>query len=583
MPAKRRKKDSKRLKPYHGFRARTGEQTLCSWTVGAVPIVNRFLDRMKLEEILQRHLPPDDRRLKVPTTKGLLLLIRNVLLSREPMYGLGEWAERYAPDLLGMTTGQLGKLNDDRIGRCLDRLFEAATPQLIMDVVRHVIQEFAVGLDELHNDSTTVSFYGAYDDASEEGRRRGRATPAITFGHSKARRPDLKQLLYILTVTEDGGVPVYFTTASGNVTDDTTHRATWDLMCELVGNVDFLYVADCKLATSENLKYIASHGGRFISILPRTRKEDKTFRQHLLKDPDAIPWEHVYDVHNDEELVDRLYVYGAKSTSQEGFRLLWFHSLRKEQRDAASRRRVIERTLKELGELRERLESPNTRFRKRAQVEEAVQEILTNRGGEAWVRVSIEEMEQETFQQATRGRPGKDTKYVRKVRTRFTLSMEIDQDKVLESQTTDGVFPLITNDREMTPEDVLRAYKRQPLIEKRFSQFKTDFEVAPVCLKEVSRIQALLCIYFFALVVQTLLERHVRHAMADANEQALPLYPEGRACRAPTARRVFDVFESVQRHELKRDGEVETFVTELTSVQRDLLALLRLDHRSFGR
>jgi len=583
MPAKRRKKGSKRLKPYHGFRARTGEQTLCSWTVGAVPIVNRFLDRMKLEEILQRHLPPDDRRLKVPTTKGLLLLIRNVLLSREPMYGLGEWAERYAPDLLGMTTGQLGKLNDDRIGRCLDRLFEAATPQLIMDVVRHVVEEFAVGLDELHNDSTTVSFYGAYDDASEEGRRRGRATPAITFGHSKARRPDLKQLLYILTVTEDGGVPVYFTTASGNVTDDTTHRATWDLMCELVGNVDFLYVADCKLATSENLQYIASHGGRFISILPRTRKEDKTFRQHLLKDPDAIPWEHVYDVHNDEELVDRLYVYGAKSTSQEGFRLLWFHSLRKEQRDAASRRRVIERTLKELGELRERLESPKTRFRKRAQVEEAVQGILTNRGGEAWVRVSIEEMEQETFQQATRGRPGKDTKYVRKVRTRFTLSMEIDQDKVLESQTTDGVFPLITNDREMTPEDVLRAYKRQPLIEKRFSQFKTDFEVAPVCLKEVSRIQALLCIYFFALLVQTLLERHVRHAMADAKEQALPLYPEGRACRAPTARRVFDVFESVQRHELKRDSEVETFVTELTSVQRDLLALLRLDHRSFGR
>ena len=330
MPAKRRKKHTKGSKPYHGFRARTGEQTLCSWTVGAVPIVNHFLDRMKLEEILQRHLPPDDPRLKVPTSRGLLLLIRNVLLSREPMYGLGEWAERYAPDLLGMTTGQLGKLNDDRIGRCLDRLFEATTPQLIMDVVRHVVEEFAVGLDELHNDSTTVSFYGAYDEAAEEGRRRGRATAAITLGHSKARRPDLKQLLYILTVTEDGGVPVYFTTASGNVTDDTTHRATWDLMCELIGDVNFLYVADCKLATSENLKYIASHGGRFISILPRTRKEDKTFRQHLLKDPDAVPWEHVYDVNNDEELVDRLYVYGAKLTSQEGFRLLWFHSLCKE-------------------------------------------------------------------------------------------------------------------------------------------------------------------------------------------------------------------------------------------------------------
>jgi transposase len=121
------------------------------------------------------------------------------------------------------------------------------------------------------------------------------------------------------------------------------------------------------------------------------------------------------------------------------------------------------------------------------------------------------------------------------------------------------------------------------LIEKRFSQFKTDFEVAPVYLKEISRIQSLLCIYFFALLIQTLLERELRRAMATAQEQTLPLYPEGRACSAPTARRLFDVFESVQRHELCRDGTVETFVTDLTPVQREVLKLLRLDHRNFGR
>ena len=64
----------------------------------------------------------------------------------------------------------------------------------------------------------------------------------------------------------------------------------------------------------------------------------------------------------------------------------------------------------------------------------------------------------------------------------------------------------------MTPEEVLRAYKRQPLIEKRFSQFKSDFEVAPVYLKEATRIQAMLSIYFFVLMLQTLLERELRHA-----------------------------------------------------------------------
>ena len=116
-----------------------------------------------------------------------------------------------------------------------------AGPEMILAVMRHVVGEFSVGLDELHNDSTTVSFYGAYEEAGKEGHRQGRPTPAITWGHSKDHRPDLKQLLYTLTISEDGGVPVYFTTASGNVVDDRTHCQTWDLLQSLVGRPEFLY------------------------------------------------------------------------------------------------------------------------------------------------------------------------------------------------------------------------------------------------------------------------------------------------------------------------------------------------------
>ena len=65
-------------------------------------------------------------------------------------------------------------------------------------------------------------------------------------GHNKDHRPDLKQLLFILTVAQDGGVPVYFQAKSGNVVDDRTHRATWDLLCKLTGRRDFLYVADVR-------------------------------------------------------------------------------------------------------------------------------------------------------------------------------------------------------------------------------------------------------------------------------------------------------------------------------------------------
>jgi hypothetical protein len=111
--------------------------------------------------------------------------------------------------------------------------------------------------------------------------------------------------------------------------------------------------------------------------------------------------------------------------------------------------------------------------------------------------------------------------------------------------------------------------------EKRFSQLKTDFRVAPVYLKEVSRIQALLCVYFLVLLIESLLERELRRAMAREQLESLPLYPEGRPCRRPTARRVIDLFEDIQRHTVRGDSPDETvFVTELTDLQRQVLKLL---------
>src|SRR5208283_4961956 len=172
---------------------------------------------------------------KLSPVKALLVLLRNLLLSREPIYGVGEWAARHAPDLLGLANSEMGRL---------------------------------------HNDSTTVSFCGAYTGATVERRFLGRPTLAVTFGHNKDHRPDLKQLLFILTVTADGGVPLHFRAESGNVVDDQTHRDTWDLLCQLTGRRDFLCVADCKLATGENMAHIHQHQGRFVTILPRTRGED---------------------------------------------------------------------------------------------------------------------------------------------------------------------------------------------------------------------------------------------------------------------------------------------------------------------
>ena len=131
----------------------------------------------------------------------------------------------------------------ERIGRALDRLFDADRAALLTEVVLTVGQKFAVRFAELHNDSTSVRFCGQYRGASGHPIR-GRTAPAITYGYSKDHRPDLKQLLFILTTEADGGVPVQFRLADGNTNDSSTHIETWNTLRALAGRADFLYVAD---------------------------------------------------------------------------------------------------------------------------------------------------------------------------------------------------------------------------------------------------------------------------------------------------------------------------------------------------
>jgi len=140
---------------------------------------------MRLHEFLQQHLPAEDGRTQVDTARVVNLLVTNLLISREPVYGVAEWARDFDPELFDLRPEHLERLNDDRVGRCLVRVFAALDTPLIMDVVTHVVNEFNLRLDELHNDSTTVSFFGDYPDAESEQTVNGHSVPAITWGHRR--------------------------------------------------------------------------------------------------------------------------------------------------------------------------------------------------------------------------------------------------------------------------------------------------------------------------------------------------------------------------------------------------------------
>src|SRR3954466_15277507 len=100
--------------------------------VGAAPVVRRFLDLLDLPGLLHRHLPPlPGPRPDLPTAAVLAVLLSNLLLARQPLYGLPAWAASFVPEHLGLLPGQASLLNDDRAGRALDHLHKADRASLL--------------------------------------------------------------------------------------------------------------------------------------------------------------------------------------------------------------------------------------------------------------------------------------------------------------------------------------------------------------------------------------------------------------------------------------------------------------------
>ena len=426
-----------------------------------------------------------------------------------------------------------------------------------------------------------VTFYGNYPDADD------RTTvptvtlvPAITWGHNKDHRPDLKQLLYILTVSDDGGVPVYFQTASGNVVDDQTHQATWRVLAELVQRPDFVYVADCKLATTENMNEIARQGGRFITVLPATRKEDTQFRQTPGRAArnDSLARSASGDAMTTARCVTCFASAPMSKSARKAIACCGFTAAARWKRTARLARGGCNEPSANSPTSAGVCTARGRAFASETKSPRRWRRSSTRMPSHDFLHVDIQERQEEKYRQAGRGRPHQGTKYTRSVRPRFDVTWEVDGKQLDRAVAGDGVFPLITNLADWKAEDVLQAYKRQPIIEKRFSQLKTDFCVAPVYLKSVTRIVGLLAIYFFALMVQSLLERELRQAMKDQGVESLPLYPEGRACKRPTTRRVLDVFEPIARHTISTPGsdDSELFTTELAPIHRMILKLLRV-------
>lgn len=543
--------------------------------VAGLPLVNSILDRLHFDRLLA-HVLPVGGRLGAATALGVLL--RNIALNdRQPVYSHAEWATQVEPSLVGLAPGQAALLNDDRVGRALDRLFDADRATLMTELVLRTLREFKVDVDQLHNDSTTLTLTGDYTTANGQPMRE-KPTLLVTYGHNKDHRPDLKQLLFVLTVSADGAVPIHYRAMDGNTNDSVTHIDTWESLRKLARRSDFLYVADCKLCSRASLAHIANQGGRFITVLPRNRREDRWFREFVrVNEP---PWEEAVRRPNPRRRQgpeDVWKVVEASLPSKEGYRIVWVWNSLMAAEDADGRQARIEKAWMGIERLQTKLQGKRCRLRLREKVDEAAARILKEAHAERWVRVEITERMEPVYRQERRGHPGPNTRYLRKERLRFAVAARVKDEVVAADARTDGMFPLITNCRDLSLKEILDAYKFQPKLEKRHEQLKSVQDLAPVWLKNIGRIEALLFLYFVALLVHALLEREVRQGMAREKIESLPLYPEERECRAPSTERILDLFAPLQRHRLLKEGRlVRVFDPELNKLQHKILALMRL-------
>jgi transposase len=261
---------------------------------------------------------------------------------------------------------------------------------------------------------------------------------------------------------------------------------------------------------------------------------------------------------------------------------VWVHSSSKHRRDETGRADRIERARLGLDRLNERLQGPRTRIKTRVAASEAADAIVAALGCERYLACTVNEHTETTMRQATAGRPGPDTKYVKTTRTTFQVDVEINDDAVRHDASSDGCFPLISNDHDLTDTEVFAAYRYQPNLEKRHHELKSVQDAAPVTLHSAARIEALFACQFIALLCRCLIERELRQAMTRNDIKDLPLYHEDRSCTAPTAARVFDTFSDTRRHQLTRDGTpIQTFQPDLTALQRQLLTLLNVSEHAY--
>jgi transposase len=441
-------------------------------------------------------------------------------------------------------------LNDDRLGRDLDKLFEADPSKIFVDVALRATRHFGVQTESVHLDATSLHLHGHYAHDDQE------AEPdaiRITHGYSRDHRPDLKQFVMDLMCTGDGGIPLFLRVADGNEAEQATFAK---LLAEFKMrlNFDALFVADSALYSANDLP--ALNHLRWLCRVPQTIKEAKSLLEEIPEESfvtESAPESH--------RLAETKSEYG-------GVEQRWVVVESPERQKAQN-----ERLEKKLEELDERLERRLRRLRRerfncQADARKALQGLAENLG-DYHLLTGGELIRVKSYQKP--GRPSKG-KQPEVIGYRVEANLARDEQAIAVARRRSGRFILATNvldGKQLGKEALLHEYKAQHMVERGFRFLKDPmFFTASVFVKSPKRVAAIALVMGLSLLVYALGERALRRALKEA--EAKVRHQTGKLTDRPTLRWIFQLFQAV--HLLSVDGTKR--IANLTEERERILSFL---------
>jgi len=472
--------------------------------VDHIPAVARMCHRLGLIDLINESIPCN-----TDVDLGTLVtgMVCDTLSGRSPLYKVEDFIAEQDTELLFGTPIDPHNFNDDALGGALDRIHKKGTLKLFTEVSLKAATVFELNTTQCSFDTTSVNVWGDYNNSQPD-----KKAPHITYGYSKDKRADLKQFMVSMLCVE-GNIPISGKMQDGNSGDEKLNNEELQRITRLLKPLgenigDCIYVADCKLITTDNLKRLLDI--LFISRLPATFKEhDRVIGQAI----DADQWEKLgvlaetpspsinrqrssYKAHESQITIEEVDYRAIVIQTDE---------LDKRRTKAIERKRLKGITLTK----KAIKAAEKTTYHCPHDAAKALETITRKNKNSHW---HITGTVEQTPVYAPGRAPANGQRKIVGTKYRHRLQPEENTHLYQQKLKKAGCFVMITNTAKdkMSASEVLKTYKEQYGVEKNFSFLKEPLIANNTFLKTPSRIDALTFILLVSLMIWNLMQRELR-------------------------------------------------------------------------